>query len=74
MGLGPLGTLKRNFNRANVDIQRQENKKKKRRVLLQLWQAGRKEKCVVNTIATHIKNMVRGVQTGYKFKMVWLDD
>ena len=34
-----------------------------------MWLAQRKEKTCVNTIASHIKNMIRGVTDGFRFKM-----
>jgi large subunit ribosomal protein L9e len=34
-----------------------------------VWFGERKQKCAVTSIATHIRNMIRGVTKGYKFKM-----
>ncbi|KAM3131135.1 60S ribosomal protein L9 [Paramecium bursaria] len=73
---GPRGVLKRNFKYSPIDIfaQTKENKKtkaKKTRVSVQQWQTYRKQRCQVNSVASQIKNMIRGVTTGYKFKMVF---
>ncbi|KAL4471354.1 hypothetical protein ABPG74_008247 [Tetrahymena malaccensis] len=62
---GPLGTIKRAFRYASVDIQ----KPTKDNVKLQIWQASRKERAVLQSIGSQIKNMIRGVTEGYKFKM-----
>ena len=67
---GPLGVLKRSFKHLNFDVIREEDKKtKKRRMMIQMWFAQRKQKAAVTTIASHIKNMIRGVTSGYKFRM-----
>jgi len=34
-----------------------------------MWLAKRRQRAKVRSVATHIKNMIRGVTTGYKFKM-----
>ena len=34
-----------------------------------MWFGARKQKCAVTSIYSHIRNMVRGVTEGYKFKM-----
>ncbi|CAD8213569.1 unnamed protein product [Paramecium octaurelia] len=72
---GPRGELTKNFKHAALDIQVQKkvNKKtnaSKSRVSVRMWQSYRKQRCQVNSVASSIKNMIRGVTTGYKFKMV----
>ncbi|CAD8112118.1 unnamed protein product [Paramecium primaurelia] len=72
---GPRGELIKNFKHAALDIQVQKkvNKKTnttKSRVSVRMWQSYRKQRCQVNSVASSIKNMIRGVTTGYKFKMV----
>ncbi|CAK56602.1 unnamed protein product (macronuclear) [Paramecium tetraurelia] len=62
---GPRGILHRNFKHASIDIQ-----KEKSRVNIRMWQSYRKQRCQVNSVAAQIKNMIRGVTSGYKFKMV----
>jgi large subunit ribosomal protein L9e len=61
---GPLGVLKRSFKHLNYDVIREEDKKtKKKRLLIQMWFAQRKQRAAVTTISSHIKNMIRGVTT-----------
>ena len=38
-------------------------------LILIVWFGGRKQKCSVSSVASHIKNMIRGVTTGFKFRM-----
>lgn len=67
---GPLGTLKRNFRFLNFDgrlIRDPATKRSKIRV--RMWFAKRKQRALVNTVLSQIKNLFRGVQTGYRFKM-----
>ena len=64
---GPLGVLKRNFKHLNYDVIREENKKTKKKSLsIQMWFAHRKQKASVTTVASHIKNMIRGVTSVIK--------
>lgn len=59
---GPLGVLKRNFKHLSFDVIREKDAKtKKDRLKIQMWFAGRKQKCSVTTVASHIKNMITGV-------------
>ncbi|CAD8173455.1 unnamed protein product [Paramecium pentaurelia] len=72
---GPRGELSKNFRHSALDIQVQKkvNKKTnvaKSRVSVRMWQSYRKQRCQVNSVASQIRNMIRGVTTGYKFKMV----
>ncbi|CAD8075885.1 unnamed protein product [Paramecium primaurelia] len=72
---GPRGELSKNFRHSALDIQisKKVNKKTnvaKSRVSVRMWQSYRKQRCQVNSVASQIRNMIRGVTTGYKFKMV----
>ncbi|EGR30271.1 ribosomal protein, putative [Ichthyophthirius multifiliis] len=62
---GPLGSLKRAFKHASISILKPKDNKLK----LQIWQAQRKQRACLTAIASQIKNMIRGVTEGYKFKM-----
>ena len=54
---GPLGTIKRSFKHAPVDIQKKDGK-----VSVRMWLAKYKQAASVNTIGSHIRNMVNGVK------------
>lgn len=62
---GPRGVLKRDFKHARVDITRLSKKKLK----IEKWFGTKKEVAAVRTISTHIKNLIKGVIKGYKYKM-----
>lgn len=72
---GPRGVLKRSFKHLPFDVIRDEDKKsKKKRLHIQMWFAGKKQKAAVNTICSHIKNMIRGVTDViiFKRKIFWV--
>jgi len=56
---GPRGTLTKNVRHVNMDIRLQKGKTTK--VLLAVWQGGRKHVACLRTIRTLINNMVTGV-------------
>lgn len=62
---GPRGTLIRQFKQAQLDIQLIG----KRRLQVQKWFGTRKELATVNTICSHIRNMILGVTKGFQYKM-----
>ena len=62
---GPRGVLKRDFKHARVDITRLSKSKLK----IEKWFGTKKEVAAVRTISTHIKNLIKGVIKGYKYKM-----
>jgi large subunit ribosomal protein L9e len=69
---GKLGELRRNFRHVALDIFRHNKKigdKTVKTLKFQMWQAKRKQKCCVSSVASVVRNMIRGVTTGYKFKM-----
>ena len=61
---GPLGELKKDLSHAGVKV---EVSKGEARVWAE-W-AGRREKSMVGTIASHIKNMIIGVTEGFTYKL-----
>ena len=61
---GPRGTLRRDFSHQFVDIKKEDNK-----VVVDLWFGLHKNIAVVRSICTHIRNMIRGVTHGYRYKM-----
>ncbi|RNA03806.1 60S ribosomal L9 [Brachionus plicatilis] len=62
---GPRGTLRRSFKHARVDI----TKLNKKKIKVEKWFGTKKEVAAVRTICSHIKNMIKGVVKGYKYKM-----
>jgi large subunit ribosomal protein L9e len=66
---GRLGELTKRFKHVSMELFQKEAGGKKF-VGFRMWLATRKQAAVVRTIRTQVSNMIRGVTTGYKFKMV----
>jgi len=62
---GPKGKLERDFTHAKNIMIRVENNK----VIIESFLPKKKDKALVGTIAGHIKNMIKGVTKGFKYKM-----
>ncbi len=62
---GPRGTLVRSFKHSRVDI----TKKSKKLVQVEKWFGTKKEVAACRTICSHIKNLIKGVTKGFKYKM-----
>ncbi|CAO2578786.1 60S ribosomal protein L9 [Lemmus lemmus] len=56
---GPRGTLRRDFNHINVELNLLG--KKKKRLWVDKWWGNRKELATVRTICSHVQNMIKGV-------------
>lgn len=56
---GPRGTLKREFKHVPVEITRTGKKALK----VTVWFGARKHIACIQTVVTHIKNMIKGVTT-----------
>jgi len=62
---GPKGKLERDFSHAKgISIRQEENK-----VIIEAFNADRRKKTLVGTIAAHIRNMITGVTKGYRYKL-----
>lgn len=62
---GPKGEISRDFSHARgVMISVQDNQ-----VVVEAYNADRKLKALVGTIAAHIENMITGVTKGYRYKL-----
>lgn len=61
---GPRGSLERNFAPALLDIEQNENL-----VVVRCWQGDRKQRAMVNTVSSHLKNMMNGVLAGYEVEI-----
>jgi len=72
---GPLGTLKRSFKHVSADIYKKKSKEGvssvivESKYLIKVWFGARKQKCSVTSVVSHIKNMIRGVTAGFKYRM-----
>jgi large subunit ribosomal protein L6 len=62
---GPLGKVEKDFSHAKRIFIRLEDKN----VIVETHGATKKDYALVNTIASHINNMVIGVTKGYRYKM-----
>jgi len=61
---GPKGELKRDFSHAPVSIIKENNV-----IKTQNYFPRKKERALVGTIASHIRNMLKGVTDGFIYKM-----
>jgi len=62
--IGPLGKLIRNFSNNPVSIEVSGDEV----IVYALWPK-RREKSHVGTVAAHIRNMIRGVEKGFTYKL-----
>jgi large subunit ribosomal protein L9e len=65
---GPRGTIKKAYKHVPLDIFVAKTEGKKQ-VKVQMWLAKRKQRAKVRSVASSIQNMLRGVTTGFKYKM-----
>lgn len=61
---GPEGENKREFKIRKLDFEKKENK-----IVIGTQKATKTDKRVMNTIASHIKNMIKGVQEKFEYKL-----
>ena len=61
---GPKGELKKDFSHSVVNIYKKDNK-----IIVDYYLPRKKERAQVGTIASHIKNMIKGVTEGFVYKM-----
>ena len=62
---GPLGEISRDFSHVhNLMIKKEDG-----RIHLEIWFPNKKGEAVIGTIASHIRNMIVGVQHGFRYKM-----
>lgn len=61
---GPEGENKREFNFANLDFE-----KKDKKIIIGNEKATKVEKKYMNTLVAHIKNMIKGVQKKFEYKL-----
>jgi len=61
---GKEGELERNFNVTNILIEKKDGK-----IIIGNVKSTKKEKRLMNTITKHIKNMLKGVQEKFEYKL-----
>jgi len=61
---GPRGALERRFIHPLINMKLQGDK-----IVLNTKKDRRKDKQIINTIASHIRNMIKGVKYGFKFEL-----
>ncbi|CAI4226724.1 unnamed protein product [Auanema sp. JU1783] len=62
---GPRGELVRNFRHLHMEMERVG----KNTLRVRKWFGVRKEISAIRTVCSHIKNMIKGVTVGYRYKM-----
>ena len=61
---GPEGEVEKKFNTNNLEFKKEDNK-----IIIGNKKATKKEKKLMNTIASHIKNMIKGVQEKFEYQL-----
>lgn len=61
---GPRGKVTKNFKHIKADITKEGNQ-----IHINLYLTTYKQSAILFTLATHIKNMIKGVTKGFRYKM-----
>jgi len=61
---GPEGKVEKKFSINNLEFKKEDNK-----IIIGNKKATKKEKKLMNTIASHIKNMIKGVQEKFEYQL-----
>lgn len=61
---GPEGELSREFNTNNIEFEKKGNK-----IIIGAKKATKREKKMINTTASHVKNMIQGVQKKFEYQL-----
>lgn len=61
---GKRGTLKKNFSHIKAEIVKEGDK-----IHINLYLTTYKQSAILYTLASHIKNMIKGVTVGFRYKM-----
>lgn len=61
---GPEGENKREFNIRKFDFKKKDNK-----IIIGSKKATKMHKKMINTITSHVKNMIKGVQENFEYKL-----
>lgn len=62
---GPLGEVSKDFSHVHNLMIKRENEK----IHLEIWFPNKKGEAVIGTVASRIRNMITGVQRGFRYKM-----
>merc|ERR1719232_501682 len=66
------GEVTKNFSHVACELKKMKQESKKRIgtfIRIRIWFGGYKQSCAVNTLKSHISNMIIGVTEGFRFKM-----
>jgi len=69
---GPRGQVNKDFSHLPCEIEKVEAGKKKAagpHLRIRMWFGGYRQACAVNTLKSHINNMIVGVTEGFMYKM-----
>jgi len=66
---GPRGVLKRSFRHLGFDLKKYTDEKQRAKVKLQIWFAKKKQASGITSVASTIKNMIKGVTYGFRYKL-----
>jgi large subunit ribosomal protein L6 len=61
---GQEGIVERDFNLSNLEFKKEDNT-----IIIGHKKATKKEKRLINTVSSHIKNMILGVQKNFEYKL-----
>lgn len=61
---GKEGKNKREFKIGKIKIEKKDNK-----IIIEYKNSTKKEKKIINTVTAHIKNMIKGVQKKFEYKL-----
>ncbi|MCS7140217.1 MAG: 50S ribosomal protein L6 [Candidatus Nezhaarchaeota archaeon] len=61
---GPKGSLTKDFSHAKVLLRKEEDK-----IIVESYIKGKRGKSICRTIASHIRNMIKGVSEGFTYKL-----
>ena len=61
---GPRGELTKQFKHVKIEIEVKDNK-----ILVHTYMTTYKQSAILHTISSHIRNMIKGVTVGFRYKM-----
>lgn len=61
---GPKGSLVRDFSHTPINLRLEKD-----RIILEAYYVNKKEGAVIGTLASHVRNMIKGVLKGFTYKL-----